>query len=123
MEQYELDELAEQYKMTTKFNLSEKMRNEIYNNINYTYWIGRELTHHDKNCFTDEILNHISIVIKEFIRLDKEFHKEMLIWANQFAEYVTDEQILEWWEEESHGAKEIKEKYNKLAGDKLNGKN
>jgi len=29
MEQYELDELAEQYKMTTEFNLSEKMKDWV----------------------------------------------------------------------------------------------
>ena len=57
--------------------------------------------------------------VKEFIKLDEEFHEEIVKWACQFNELSTTEDILNWWRKGKLGARKIKNKFNDLIGDEL----
>jgi len=61
--------------------------------------------------------------VKEFIKLRNDINLEIVKWGNQWAEYVNKyinkEDVLEFWNKGISGAKEIKEKIDKLAGEGL----
>lgn len=62
---------------------------------------------------------YLDIFVREFIKLDKEFQEKIVEWACQFNELSTTEDILNWWRKGECGARKIKNKFNKLIGDKL----
>ena len=57
--------------------------------------------------------------VKEFIKLRNDINLEIVKWGNKWAEYVNEENILKFWNKGIGGAKEIKEKIDKLAGEGL----
>ena len=69
---------------------------------------------------TDGLLYTIKVKdVKEFIKLRNDINLEIVKWGNQWAEYVNEENILKFWNKGIGGAKEIKEKIDKLAGEVL----
>lgn len=69
---------------------------------------------------TDGLLYTIKVKdVKEFIKLRNDINLEIVKWGNKWAEYVNEENILKFWNKGIGGAKEIKEKIDKLAGEVL----